>query len=309
MQPRVWVEDATYPGLFNTVPIANGEDLVALEAALDIRWADNGSSENQGMGYLLTSQTQASLQSGTLGYFVHASIVQIRLPNNANPNLDLNIVYAKENVVNKCNDLADHTIYLEGITAQFSGSLDVFHLKTSSDASVIALNRCEALNSRVASGIQIEGNGLAVTYRCYVKGSYKDGFNYHSNFLVSGSTFMNVLEIECKSRFNGFEPGALTHNGSTIHSTLQGIRLNCDHSHNRNRNVHDVGGGAQSFNVGVEARGSWTDMAGIQCGFDVSADIINMWLVGCNTDNLVIGDGGTNNNCYITDDTVYASLR
>ena len=34
-----------------------------------------------------------------------------------------------------------------------------------------------------------------------------------------------------------------------------------------------------------------------------------MWLVGCNADNLVIGDGGANNKCSITDDTVFSTIQ
>ncbi|HHC6851684.1 TPA: phage tail protein [Vibrio parahaemolyticus] len=310
--PRTWEKDAENEGIWNTTSVANGENLHELEAEKSIRFiaktreASSGSTE----GYQLPIIGINEMKAGKVGVTVGVDNTAIRLPNNENPNDNalFGILYAKENVVIHCNDGNDEIVYLEGIQANYSLNLAPIDISTSSDNSLVLLNRCISTNSRANNGFSILANGLVVNYRCIATGCYKDGFNYHVNSPVSNSNELSVVEIECNSRNNGYEPNGLSHNGSTFHSTIKGIRLNCDHSYNRNRNVHDVGGLCQSFNVGLKAFGSWSDMAGIQAGVDDGSDMIKMWLVGCETDRLVIGAGGDKHQVYMSDDTVASSV-
>lgn len=312
LYPRNWVEDPLYAGLWSTKSNANGENLTLLEAASSIRFIPKGREGSEGptYGMQLNTTTLANLQTGTVGRIVGVDNTYVRLPFNENPNNhdSFSLVYALDNVVVHCNDMLDHTIYLEGITAHYGSNLAPVDIQTSSNNSKILLNRCESTGSRASNGFNILGNGLCVNYRGRASGAYKDGFNYHVNSPVSGSTEFNIVEIECKSRSNGSEAGGLTHNGSTFHSTIKGIRLNCDHSYNRNRNIHDVGGLCQSFNVGCTALGSWTSMAGIQAGFDDGSDSINMWLVGCNADKILVGAGASTQKLYTSNDTVAGTI-
>lgn len=308
LRPRVWVEDEVDKGLYTTPSdIGNGENLKTMSLSAELRPIYKGSGDIQGGGYVVTLGRTPT--NGVIGLLAGTTTTQIRLPNNANPNEVENfaLVYRQENLKIHCNNLIDEVVYLENLTFMYSYQNGVIDVDTSTSGSTVAINNCKAYYSRLSDNFDLDCNGLVALYRCHAEAAYKDGFNYHNNFSVSGNPNFSAIEVECTSRFNGFEQGGTTHNGSTIHSAANIIRLNCQHDYNRNRNVHDVGGGAQSFNVGVKARGSWTDMSGIQCGFDNQDDTITMWCIGCETDLLTLGQG-SNNNLYVSEDTVFGEF-
>ena len=307
--PRLWIEDEVYPGVWTTSSDNGIDNFQEYYSNGDIRFFIRDKNSSTSYGYQIENESIETIRSGKEGYIVGSTNTILRMPNGLNPNEDdiLAVSVSRENVYIHCDDKSDQTIYLENLECVFSGNgAAPIDLTTSSNGSKILLNNCGAHSSHASNGFGIRGNGLCVNYKCTAYDNYKDGLNYHINSAVSGISTFSVLEIECSGQRNGNEQGGLAHNGSTFHSTIKGIRINCDHSYNRNRCVHDVGGTVYTFNIGVIAKGSWSDMPGLQCGFDED-DNVRAWYIGCDTDFLYLGKG-SNNKPQISDDTIYSRL-
>lgn len=273
---RRWIESDTYPGMYSAPTEYNGENLS--NEYPNIRFIVKGYDGNTSTGTQLTVKTVANLESGQNGFVIGVISTSVRLPNNLNPNDYLDIKYAKDNVVNKINNLTSAKIYMENIDA-FYGTVNTVQLETSTNDSEIILINVGGHEARTGDGIYLEGNGLAVLWGCEAHGNYQDGLNYYVNSTVSGSSVFDILEIECKGNFNGKDSTG-ANNGTTLHSTARAIRLNGNYDNNQDRNVHDVGGG-WSFNVGCRARFSQNGLENFASGHPTAGYNEKMWLVGC----------------------------
>lgn len=298
--PREWTEDPAVQGVYVADTVALGEDLSAVSA--NIRFIVKDRASDTARGFQLQQKTVGQIDGGEVGFVIGGTSTRVRLPANENPNIKLKISYALANVLVQSNTLQADVIYLENITTLY-GAPNSARFDTSNELSKVVLINCDFNNGHVDDTLEINGTGLSVLYRTKASGAYKDGFNYQLNFAVSGSTKHDIVEIECSSRRNGVELTG-TNNGSTIHGTCNIIRLNCDHSYNQNRNVHDVGV-SRSFNVGCRAEGSETFMSGFESGLSNGVEQSQMWLVGCKSDKTRVE---LNSVLYQSDDTVEYEL-
>ena len=300
--PRTWREDPSNLGVWSASTVLFGESLFTEKA--NIRFLDmNGRDSDTARGYQIPESTVANIDNGTVGFAAGNSNTRIRMPYDRNPNTDLKIAYAKTNLDLRCNDLTNQQIYIENINTLY-GSPNSARFDTSTAQSKVILINCNFSNGHNNDTVEIQGTGLSVLYRCSANGGYKDGFNYQVNLAVSGSSKHDIVEIECTSKNNGIDLLGFN-NGSTIHGTCNIIRLNCDHSNNQNRNVHDVGT-SRSFNVAVRAEGSETYMEGFQSGLSGGVEPSQMWLVGCKSDIVTVEATSTINISY---DTVYGEIN
>lgn len=298
--PREWTEDSAVQGVYVADTVSLGEDLSAVRA--DIRFIVKDRASDTARGFQLQSKSVAQIDAGEVGFAIGVTSTRVRLPSNENPNIKLKISYALANVLVQSNTLQADVIYLENITTLY-GSPNSARFDTSNDLSKVVLINCDFNNGHADDTLEINGTGLSVLYRTKANGAYKDGFNYQTNFAISGSTKHDILEIECSSRNNGIVASG-SNNGSTIHGTCNVIRLNCDHSYNQNRNVHDVGA-SRSFNVGCRAEGSETFMSGFESGLSNGVEQTQMWLIGCKSDKTRVE---LNSLIYLSDDTVEFEL-
>ena len=273
---RRWVESDTYPGMYSAPTEYNGENLQTEYP--DIRFIVKGYDDLGVSGTQLATKTVANLQNGQAGFIIGTTSTSVRLPNNLDPNEYLDIKYAKDNIVDKINNLTDAKIYMENIDA-FYGNVNTIQLETSTNYSEIILINVGGHEARTGDGIYLDANGLAVLWGCEAHKNYEDGINYYVNTSVSGMTRFDIIEVECKANFNG-RSNSGANNGTTLHGTAKAIRLNGDFDNNQDRNVHDVGGG-WSFNVGCRARFSQNNLEDFASGHPTAGYNEKMWLVGC----------------------------
>ncbi|MGJ9381537.1 DUF1565 domain-containing protein [Salipaludibacillus sp. CF4.18] len=286
--PRRWTEDPTYPGLYSAPTLYNGEDFSVEKN--DLRFIVREYDTFESGGTQLYVKTVSQLQSGEFGFVVGSTSTMVRLQNNLDPNEYLSIKYNKDNIVCKENLLVDSTIYLENIHAYY-GSTSPIQIDTSTILSKVVMINIKSFDARFDDGIQLTCTGLAVLWDCEGSSAYTDGINYYINSGVSGSNLFDVVEVNCKGKHNGRDTTG-NNNGSTGHSSVRNIRLNCDYGNNQDRNVHDVSEG-WSFNVGVEARHSENDKEDFSCGLDSQGIATRMWLVGCEAGKIVAQSGAT----------------
>lgn len=298
--PRNWIEDSANKGVYIADTVSLGEDLFAVKAS--VRFIAKSRASDTARGYQILEDTVGDIDAGAVGFVVGGSAMRVRLPANENPNNSLKITYAAANVNVLSNTLQADVIYLENIKTLY-GSPNSARFDTSNEISKVVLVNCDFNNGHNNDTLEINGTGLSVLYRTKANGAFKDGFNYQVNQGISGSPKHDILEIECESRRNGIELTGLN-NGSTIHGTCNIIRLNCDHSYNQDRNVHDVGT-SRSFNVGVIAKGSETYKSGFEVGLSNGVEPSQMWLAGCESDKTRVE---LNAALYQSDDTVEFSL-
>jgi hypothetical protein len=111
-----------------------------------------------------------------------------------------------------------------------------------------------------------------------------DGFNYHKG---TQSLASDVVEIECIGHHNGLGESG-NNNGTTMHDGGRSIRINCDYSHNMNRNIHDISDGTESWLLGVSSGDAQTtesvdpyDNANFMFGRISNIDTTFAWLDSC----------------------------
>jgi hypothetical protein len=121
--------------------------------------------------------------------------------------------------------------------------------------------------------------GLVVAEESMASSNRLDGFNYHKS---GASTLAGAIEIRCVGMRNG-TTGGTANNGSTIHDGFRIIRVNGQYFENENRNIHDIGAGGMSWNLGCVAGASLLPGADSDVGFavGVGADNTMMWLQDC----------------------------
>lgn len=304
--PRQWVEDGTYAGMYVAPSAIAGEDWSAV--ATDLRFfmvGPSGSSATTAGGIRVQTNSLANIQSGQVGVFVGSPNTVIRLPGDRPPtNGDFVVKYAASALnVNFNGALVTHDVYMENLQIGYGFPSGVRFANEDVDCKVVLVNvRHDGGHS--AETLEFDCNGWAILVGCEAYGAFQDGFNYHVS-PTSGESFFNILEVECKSRWNGKDTST-TNNGSTVHEALRIVRLNCDHSYNQNRNIHDIES-SRSFNVGVRARGGeQADAPSFMVGRDGEPDNTNGWLVGCDLDIIRVAGGAT---LYISDDTTYRDLQ
>jgi len=288
--PRVWTQDATYPGLYSTPTNFNGENLKTLDDATTLRWSIdgyNGTVVGGDTGPLLVGSTPLdTLQGGTVGRSMGMTTCYVRLPFNLDPNKYLNIWYASTNFLIVDNSSNPCTIYMEGLVFNY-GNITTVIIYTSNTASKFIAYRCGFQNARTGNCFQIFGCGLAVMDRCFSKDSWLDGFNYQNNQQNSGSYDFDVVEHECWSEGIIGRDTAGANEPSTVHNGTNIIRINCRYPGGQNYSIHDVGNGL-SFNVGCDLRGSLARTHDVGCGLPVGGEITKMWLAGCNGNNGIV---------------------
>jgi len=305
LESRVWTESATYPGLFETNTVKGSESWTALAPDLMLRDTSNIASTTAG-GTYIAPLLLTQLQGGSVGYHVGATTTSVRLPNDGNPNQFLRVMHKSENVVCKANSSVQANIWLENLEVEYAFT-HAMSVSTSTDDSNLWIVNCKAKGGLTGDGIRLFNNGTAVLYQCEASDNYLDGIAYHSNFSVSGSTLIDMLEIDCSGHWNG-KDSVGNNNGSTIHGGRM-IRLNGDFSNNQDRCIHDVGSSVV-VSIGTVARqsltgkASWSiDLGGSSGG---AAGNTQAYFVECETDTLEIQ--GTLADVWIDANTIYDTL-
>lgn len=172
----------------------------------------------------------------------------------------------------------DGNAYIENIT--FKGGWQNFKAALL-DNNILYLNKCNFVDCKAFNSISILG-GTIFLYKCFCKGSYYDGFNYHNN----GASIPNVVEIECSSELTG-NPSVYESengnscNGSTIHNNAKIIRLNCNYKISHGGVIADKTG--MSYNIGcVASYSSITDVSDdrFKANYWFEGDTTS-WILGC----------------------------
>lgn len=168
------------------------------------------------------------------------------------------------------------TVYLEGIDLEggwAEGCLQVSATAGPNSPTLYAKN----CSFKYSAGHGVSNQG-ATTYfqNCLAARHVDDGFNYH----VAQNVLPLAVEIDCVGRDNGAE-GDID-NGSTMHDGGVVVRLSGRYMRNVGRNVHDIGNGTKSWNLGCRAYDSTSQVNRA----DFAAGTTNpaggeMWLERC----------------------------
>lgn len=305
--PRFWTEDPLYPGMYTAPSVVTSEDWFtnALLLRFFIR-AERGSAQYTGGGRRIPNASNIlTVQGGAIGVNIGATLTSIRLPNNVNPNghKEFVVMYAAANLVVDFDGAgATHDVYMENLRFGYGAPYSALFRNDRADCAIVLVN-CESGGGHSDDGVGFYCNGVIINANGRVEGSYIDGFNYHVSD-TSGLDNLHIFENECYSRWNGKDPGG-TNNGSTIHEELRIVRLNCEHSYNQDRNVHDVGD-SYSLNIGLKSRGGQAyDQPSVMFGRDGEADVTKGWMIGCDVEEIKIA---TNATLYLDSATVYNSI-
>lgn len=306
--PRLWTEHPDYPGMFTTPSVVLGEDWYAERNNLRffIR-AERGSAQYTSGGRRIPAHTASDvlIKGGAIAVNIAEEVTTIRLPNNVDPNAhkEFVVMYATPNIVVDFNGApATHNVYMENLRFGYGAPYSAIFRNDRADCSIVLVN-CESGGGHSDDGIGFYCNGTIINWGGKVEGSYIDGFNYHVA-PASGLTNLHILEVDCQSRWNGKDPGG-TNNGSTIHEQLKILRLNCDHSYNQDRNVHDVGN-SYSLNIALKSRGGQDyTQPNVMFGRDGQSDTTVGWMIGCDVGAIKVA---TNATLYLDSTTCYGGL-
>lgn len=134
--------------------------------------------------------------------------------------------------------------------------------------------------------------GEAYLLGCHVGITNDDGISYGAG--------VNAVEIGSRVYTTGITDSSGASNASTAHQGAKIIRLNGDYANAKNRTVHDVHAGTQSWNINCRAApGNEGDQASWLVGGSGGSDGTEMWCDGVTDDAGLMGAQNTSASMFI----------
>jgi len=251
--------------LTHTYVAAHGHTAVSMYQTRDALYPDaNGDYQK-----LTLQASAAAVEAAPGSWFADATNLYVRLSDDRAPDANLRPYYSYSN--SKC--AYPYTIYLEGI--EFHGGTTPFN------AAASGVGAYPTIYAKNCTFKYSQTNGLSTTgadtilQGCLAACNTDDGFNYHLGYTRPPQ----AIEISCIGRDNG-AAGDID-NGSSSHEGANVLRIMGEYMRNVGINVHDVGLGTQSWNLGTIVHDSAGGVNDVNFGIGNDSTLCTMWLDHC----------------------------
>jgi len=246
-----------------------------------------------------------------------SNVLFVRMFDNRNPNADANVYVMGNTGTWTAPGIAATPAkaingYIEGmrfIGFEVSGRGPFVLLAAGGFRHRFDFVRCGFLGGNGAGTLEVKGTldtdgSDTIAVDCQASYGTLDGYNYHQA--------CTAIEIDCEALWNGYDTG-LANNGSTLHETSKGIRVNGRYIQGQDRALHDVAD-SYSWNLGCKAgsrRGSDASeqSAAFASGHPTNTGVTTrMWLDACKVLDGPAGPPQYPTECYVTSFLYYANM-
>lgn len=239
---------------------------------------DKANPDSNGDWQKLTAQASAAdVEANPGSWYTDNVTLYVRLSDSRAPDANVHAIFSS--VLRSLQISGAVTVYLENIDLEGgwgNGCLQVTATAGPNSPTVYAKNCSFKYVGSSSNGVTVQG-ATAYLQGCTTARNADDGFNYHA----AQGVVPIAVEIDCIGRDNGASGDA--DNGSSIHDAGSMVRVNGQYYRNVGRNVHDIGAGTESWNLGCYAHDSTSAVndADFTIGSGVGGE---MWLDRCVAD-------------------------